>query len=65
MSPITTTYLGHRIVIEPFEWGFLAQVVAPNRGQRLTAANPTALGALERAFELVDERLEDQAAAAD
>jgi hypothetical protein len=56
-SSLTTTYFGHRIVIEPFEWGYLAQIVKPGSDERLIAANASAMQALEDAFELVDSNL--------
>jgi hypothetical protein len=63
-SPLTTTYLGHRISIEPFEWGYLAQIVEPLSNKRLVAAHASAMRALEEAFDAVDASLADEAAAA-
>lgn len=57
LVPATTTYLGHRISIEPFEWGFIAHVIEPGSDNRFLVANATVMGALERAFEAIDERL--------
>lgn len=58
MSPsASTTYLGHRIDIERFEFGYLAHVVEPESKRRLTAAHPTALEALERAFDMVEQQV--------
>lgn len=57
-SSLTTTYFGHRISIEPFEWGYLAHIVQGESGKRLIAANSSAMRALEDAFELVDETLQ-------
>jgi hypothetical protein len=56
--PLTTTYLGHRISIEPFEWGYLAHIVEPQSNKRLIAANASALRALEDAFEVVDQSID-------
>lgn len=56
-SSLTTTYFGHRIIIEPYEWGYLAQIIKPETGERLIAANSSAMKALEDAFELVDDSL--------
>jgi hypothetical protein len=53
-SSLTTTYFGHRISIEPFEWGYLAQIVEPHSGRRFIAASPSAIRALEDAFEVID-----------
>jgi hypothetical protein len=53
----TTTYLGHRISLEPFEWGFIAHVVGPDARNTFVVGNATMMGALERAFEGIDERL--------
>jgi hypothetical protein len=56
-SAMTTTYLGHRINIEPFEWGYLAHIVELESDRRLIAARTSALQALEDAFDAVDEML--------
>jgi hypothetical protein len=53
MSALTTIYLGRRIFIEPFEWGYLAHVELGS-DKRLVGAHPTAMQALERAFDIVD-----------
>lgn len=63
-SSLTTTYFGHRIRIEPYEWGYLAHIVEPQSNKRLIAANSSAMRALEDAFEVVDESLDQQQAAA-
>jgi hypothetical protein len=57
-SCLTTTYFGHRISIEPVEWGYLAQIDEPNSGRRFVAASPSAMRALEDAFEMIDGRRE-------
>jgi hypothetical protein len=58
-SALTTTYLGHDIRIEPFEWGYLAEVVEPRSNTRFVAANASAFKALEEAFNVIDESLND------
>jgi hypothetical protein len=63
-SLLMTTYLGHKIEIEPFEWGYVAMVVEPGSSRRLTGANATAFAALEEAFGLVDQALEGRDEAA-
>jgi hypothetical protein len=55
--PVTTTYLGHRISIEPFEWGYLTHIAEPGSDRHLIAANASALRALEAAFEAIDRHL--------
>jgi hypothetical protein len=57
-SPVTTTYCGHQITIEPFEWGYLAQIVEPNSGRRFIAARTTATRALDDAFDVIDNSFE-------
>jgi hypothetical protein len=54
-SALTTTYFGHDIRIEPFEWGYLAQVVDARSKARFVAANASAFRALEEAFNVIDE----------
>ena len=49
-SSLVATYQGHRITIEPVEWGYLAQVVEATSGKRLVAGNSSAFRALEDAF---------------
>jgi len=44
--PLMTTYLGHRISIEPFEWGYLAQIDRSS-GSCLLAGNTSVFKALE------------------
>jgi hypothetical protein len=56
-SSMTTTYFGHRINIERFEWGYLAEVVEPGSGRHWIAVYSSALQALENAFEAIDESL--------
>jgi hypothetical protein len=51
---MTTTYRGHEITIEPFEWGYLAQIVESDSGKRLIAGSRSALTALEDAFDVID-----------
>jgi hypothetical protein len=54
-TPLQTTYRGHHILIEPYEWGYLAHIVELGSGKRFIAANTSALRALEDAFDVVDE----------
>jgi hypothetical protein len=56
-SPVTTTYCGHQITIEPYEWGYLAQIVEPGSGRRFIAARPTAMRVLDDAFDAIDDSL--------
>jgi len=56
--PFTTTYLGHAIQIEPFEWGYLAHILEPRSNTRLVAGSSSTFKALEDAFELIDDALE-------
>ena len=56
-SCLTTTYLGHKIEIEPFEWGYVARVGEPGSDRRLTAANISAFQALEEAFAIVEQTM--------
>lgn len=56
-SALTTTYQGHNIKIEPYEWGYLAHVVNVSSNKRFIAANPSAFRALEEAFNVIDEDL--------
>jgi hypothetical protein len=51
---VTTTYCGYQITIEPYEWGFLAQIVEPSSGRRFMAASPAAMRALDDAFDVID-----------
>ena len=55
--PLTTTYLRHRISIEPFEWGYLAKITEPDSDHELVTVGSSAIGALENAFEFIDARL--------
>ena len=65
MSPcLTTTYFGHRIRIDPFEWGYLAQIVDPDSGRRLVAASRSPMRALEEAFDVIDSTLKEPVAQA-
>jgi hypothetical protein len=59
---LTTTYLGHRITIEPAEWGFLISVCGPGSDTRLVAMSPSAMQALERAFDVVDDTVKQEPA---
>jgi hypothetical protein len=52
---LTTTYLGHRIDIEPCEWGYLARVIEEKSDRQLVTVNASAMQALENAFDLIDE----------
>ena len=54
---LTTTYFGHRISIEPAEWGYLAEITVPGSKAPLVAANSSAFQALDDAFEVVDRHL--------
>jgi hypothetical protein len=56
--PLTTTYLGHNIEIEPFEWGYLAHVLEPGSKTRFVAASSSVLKALEGAFEIIDQAMD-------
>lgn len=51
---LITTYFGHRISIEPAEWGYLAEITVPGSDDRLVAANSSAFRALDDAFEAID-----------
>ncbi len=51
---LMTTYFGHRISIEPAEWGYLAEITVPGSDDRLVAANSSAFRALDDAFEAID-----------
>jgi hypothetical protein len=55
--PFTTTYLGHNIEIEPFEWGYLAHILQPGSNARFVAASSSAFKALEDAFDAIDDAL--------
>ena len=55
LSSWTTTYLGHRIDIEPFEWGYLAHIVESSSNRELVAVNASVMKALESAFDLIDQ----------
>jgi len=59
-SSLRTTYFGHHISIEPAEWGFQAFVAEPRSGLRLIAASKSAIQALEYAFDIIDDRLNQQ-----
>lgn len=50
-----TTYFGHRISIEPAEWGYVAEITVPGSDARLVAANTSAFRALDDAFEVIDQ----------
>lgn len=53
--PFTTTYFGHSIEIEPFEWGYLAHILQPESNTHLVAASSSVFKALEDAFALIDD----------
>lgn len=61
--PLTTTYLGRSIEIEPFEWGYLAHVVEPDSNAHFVAASSSVLKALEGAFEIIEGLLDSGATA--
>ena len=46
-SPVTTTYCGYQITVEPYEWGYLAEIVEPISGRRFIAARPSATRAVQ------------------
>lgn len=54
---LTTTYLGHDIEIEPFEWGYLAHIFEPRSNARFVAVSSSAFKALEDAFDAIDDGL--------
>jgi hypothetical protein len=54
-SLLTTTYLGHQIEIELFEWGYVAHVLEPESNRRFTSACASAFEALEEAFGIVEQ----------
>jgi hypothetical protein len=62
---LMTTYFGHRISIEPAEWGYLAEVIVPGSKDRLVAANASAFRALDDAFEMIDRHLKPAITSAD
>jgi hypothetical protein len=56
------TYLGHRISIEPAEWGgYMAEITIPGSPTRMVAANSSAFRALDDAFDMIDRHREDRA----
>jgi hypothetical protein len=59
VMPLSTTYLGHRIDIEPFEWGYLAHVLKPGSDAHLVAASSSVFKALDGAFEIIEDSLND------
>ena len=59
-SSLRTTYFGHQISIEPAEWGFQALVAEPRSGVRLIAVSKSAMQALENAFDIIDDRMNQQ-----
>ena len=61
---LKTTYFGHRISIEPAEWGYLAEIIVPGSEDRLVAANSSAFRALDDAFEMIDLSLRSAARSA-
>jgi hypothetical protein len=58
---LTTTYLGHRISIQPAEWGYLAEITVPGSDDRLVAVNSSAFRALDDAFDVIDQHRERRA----
>ena len=62
---LSTTYQGHKIEIEPFEWGYVARVLVPGSERPFVAANSSAFEALEQAFGMVDGALRPAEEAAD
>ena len=61
-SSLLTTYLGHRISIEPAEWGgYMAEITIPGSPTRMVAANSSAFRALDDAFDVIDRHREDRA----
>jgi hypothetical protein len=62
---LMTTYFGHRISIEPAEWGYLAEIIVPGSEDRLVAANSSPFRALDDAFELIDRHLQRAVRSAD
>jgi len=53
-DPFTTTYWGHRIDIERYEWGYLASFIDPASGTALVTGGCSPLKALEEAFDAID-----------
>jgi len=58
---LMTTYLGHRISIEPAEWGYLAEITLPDSPTRLVAVNASPFRALDDAFDVIDQHRERRA----
>jgi hypothetical protein len=58
---LSTTYFGHRISIQPAEWGYLAEITVPGSDDRLVAVNSSALRALDDAFDVIDQHRERRA----
>lgn len=56
-SSLRTTYFGYHIRIQPDEWGFQASVAEPRSGVRFIAIGTSAMQALEYAFDIIDDRL--------
>jgi len=54
LAAIETKYFGHRIRIEPYEWGYIAEITAPASTRSVLAASSSAMGVLERAFDYID-----------
>jgi len=50
-------YFGHCIRIEPYEWGYLAEITAPTSGRHILAASSSAMDVLEQAFDYVDSSI--------
>jgi len=60
-SSLTTTYLGHKIEIEPFEWGYVARIGEPGSSLQFTTATASAFQALEKAFDIVEQAVSPSA----
>ena len=59
MPMLNATYFGYLITIEPSEWGFVAEIEAPGAAARFVASNSSVMRALEKAFDLIDDRLNE------
>jgi hypothetical protein len=60
-SSLMTTYLGHRISIQPAEWGYMAEITIPGSDDHLVAVNSSPFRALDDAFDVIDRHREDRA----
>jgi hypothetical protein len=54
MSALETRYFGYGIRIEPYEWGYVAEITMPESADRVVAASLSVMGALDQAFDYVD-----------